>query len=216
MKGFKKCENGHWYPNNMSKCSYCQGMSGSSGNETGTIPGSGDSEPTIKFPGDSSGSGTKTEIICTPPLKKDEPKAKKGNFDASKTYIPIEFMEGESEKGGIPSDRINFSARRLAGWLVTYTHDPYGADYKLYEGRNMIGRNLDCQITVDDKKMSGEHAIILYKNKKFFIEDSMSTHGTIVNLKDIGVRNAVYLQDGDIIEMGETIFCFKTTGIENT
>ena len=94
--------------------------------------------------------------------------------------------------------------------MVTYSFDAMGVDYKLYEGRNVIGRDQDCNITVNDGMISGKHAILLFRADKYSLTDNQSSHGTFVNDEDIELEPC-YLNDGDIIRMGETIFKFRTS-----
>ena len=96
------------------------------------------------------------------------------------------------------------------GWLETYSNDPLGMDYKLFEGRNIIGRDMDCNISVNDGRVSAKHAVILYRAGKYSITDQQSSHGTYVNDEDIEL-NPRYLNDGDIICVGKTIFKFRTS-----
>ena len=102
------------------------------------------------------------------------------------------------------------SSRKLVGWLVSYTLNDMGVDFKLFEGRNVIGRDLDCQISVNDGTVSGKHAVLLYREGSYFIQDSLSTSGTRVNGADTGV-NAVTLNDGDTIQVGKTVFKVRTS-----
>ena len=102
------------------------------------------------------------------------------------------------------------SSRKLVGWLVSYTLSDMGVDYKLFEGRNVIGRDLNCQISVNDNTVSGKHAVLLYREGCYFIQDSLSTSGTRVNGSDTGV-NAVTLNDGDMIQVGKTVFKFRSS-----
>jgi hypothetical protein len=102
------------------------------------------------------------------------------------------------------------SSRKLVGWLVSYTLNDMGVDFKLFEGRNVIGRDLDCQISINDNTVSGKHAVLLYREGSYFIQDSLSTSGTRVNGSDTGV-NAVALSDGDVIQVGKTVFKFRTS-----
>jgi len=216
MKGFKKCPNGHFYKNDLTQCPHCQREEVAFGNDTATVTGGGNDGVTKVFTGLGNDDSGKTVIIGD---GKNPSKgiSRKANIPTNNptVFIDTEVRE-DTEGGSVVVAKGHRPNRRLVGWLVTYSIDPLGIDYKIYEGRNVIGRNIDCNITVDDETMSGEHAIILYRNKEYMIEDSMSSAGTVVNLKDIGVRKVVKLQDGDIIQMGETMFCFKTTGIENT
>lgn len=98
--------------------------------------------------------------------------------------------------------------RKLVGFLITYNREPNGRAFNIYEGRNYIGRDPQCDICVsDDSQMSGKHLSILYRNVdgKFKFRDEQSSNGTFVNkeLLDDGE-----LQNHDIIRAGETLFIF--------
>lgn len=98
--------------------------------------------------------------------------------------------------------------RKLVGFLVTYNRNPLGKAYNLYEGRNYVGRDSSCDISVpDDSQMSGKHMSILYRNVdgKFKFRDEQSSNGTFVNkeLLDDGT-----LENYDIIRVGSTLFIF--------
>ena len=98
--------------------------------------------------------------------------------------------------------------RKLVGFLVTYNGDPLGQAFNLYEGKNFIGRDQSCDISLPwDHQMSGRHMSILYRNvdNKFKYRDEQSSNGTFVNkeLSDEGE-----LQNYDIIRLGNTVFIF--------
>lgn len=115
----------------------------------------------------------------------------------------------DAPESGVGGGEVR-SSRKLVGWLVSYTLSDMGVDFKLFEGRNIIGRDLDCQISVNDGTVSGKHAVLLYRDGGYFIQDSLSTSGTRVNGNDTGVV-AVTLNDGDIIQVGKTVFKFRTS-----
>ncbi|MCL2041949.1 MAG: FHA domain-containing protein [Bacteroidales bacterium] len=102
------------------------------------------------------------------------------------------------------------SSRRLVGWLVTYSFDPLGVGFEVYEGLNVIGSGANCNITINDETMSDRHATVLFRAEKYKIRDELSTFGTLVNGEDIET-DAVDLRDGDVITMGETTFLFKSS-----
>lgn len=111
--------------------------------------------------------------------------------------------------------RPNAPERRLVGFLVTYNRNPAGRAFNIYEGRNYVGRDANCDIAVtDDGQMSGKHFSILYRTAdgKFKFRDEQSTNGTFVNkeLLDDGE-----LQNYDIIRAGSTIFIFIAIPIIN-
>ena len=72
------------------------------------------------------------------------------------------------------------------------------------------GRDVDCNITINDGRMSGKHAVLLFRANKYSLTDSQSSHGTFVNDEDIELEPR-YLKDGDIIRMGNTTFKFRTS-----
>ena len=102
------------------------------------------------------------------------------------------------------------SSRKLVGWLVSYTLNDMGVDFKLFEGRNVIGRDLDCQISVNDPSVSAKHAVLLFRAGHYSITDQQSTSGTFVNGEDIELAPR-YLNDGDTIRVGKTAFKFRTS-----
>lgn len=107
-----------------------------------------------------------------------------------------------------PKGTASTQGRKLVGFLVTYNRNPLGKSYNIYEGKNFIGRDRSCDISVpEDNQMSGRHMSILYRNvdNKFKYRDEQSSNGTFVNkeLSDEGE-----LQNYDIIRLGGTIFIF--------
>lgn len=100
------------------------------------------------------------------------------------------------------------AGRRLVGFLVTYNRSPLGRAYNIYEGRNFIGRDASCDISVpDDVQMSGRHLSILYRaaDNKFKFRDEQSSNGTYINKEIIDEGE---LSNYDIIRAGSTIFIF--------
>lgn len=202
MQGkFKQCPNGHYYQG--ASCPYCK-----TGNQTGhttslkteVFVGVDDDQTTTVDPygGNSTGGGTTTII--------DGQKTVVGKKPTTQ-YNRTVFGDEEED---IQEDPHPQYGRKLVGWLVTYSFDELGMDYKLYEGRNIIGRDVDCNITVNDGRMSGKHAVLLFRTNKYSLTDSQSSHGTFVNDEDIELEPR-YLKDGDIIRMGTTVFKFRTS-----
>ena len=125
-----------------------------------------------------------------------------GQSTTAKTTIrrPTGLMGGAAKPGD--------DGRKLVGFLVTYNRTPMGKAFNIYEGRNYIGRDASCDISIpDDNQMSGKHMLIRYLsgNNKFSFKDEMSSNGTYVNkeLLDEGE-----LQNYDIIRVGSTLFIF--------
>jgi hypothetical protein len=210
MKGFKKCSKGHFYKDDLAQCPHCQGKGVSSGNNTANIVGDGNAKTQVIPEFDNSDSDKTVMIGERNPLKNSGRKANMASIALNNATVYEDVIEEETEGGGVVEKKERRSNRRLVGWLVTYSIDPLGIDYKLYEGRNEIGQGIDCNITVNDKTMSRKHATILFRADRYKIKDELSSHGTFVNKEDIE-EEIVELRDGDIIKMGETLFLFKTS-----
>ena len=188
MKGFTKCENGHYYKEELASCPYCQGSNKS----------------TVAVD-----SKRETQLYTQ---TRDENKTRLITFKTPQQQTPDRTMFGEDvvlQQGENTVVEHKYrDSRRLVGWIVSYSLDPMGADFRIYEGRNIVGRDADCNITVQDKMISGKHAVIHFLNDKFKIKDELSSHGTYVNDSYIEDK-LVELHDGDSIRMGETVFKFK-------
>jgi DNA-binding NtrC family response regulator len=61
-------------------------------------------------------------------------------------------------------------------------------------------------LTVPDSRMSGAHARIVRKDGALHVEDAGSTNGTLVNGE---AAASPALRDGDIVELGQTLFLFR-------
>ena len=110
-----------------------------------------------------------------------------------------QIFRPESEKEIIGQNR------KLIGWLYTFTSNPIGKFYVLYEGKNNVGTASDNDIVLTDKKVSGEHCRIIFRTKSnyLFMKDCGSTNGTWLNEEDI-LDEQMKLKDGDVIMIGET------------
>lgn len=222
---YKQCPNGHYYQG--AQCPYCKTNNNYGGSptstktevfenqcsaETETIGGY--QQSTIQMPNAGSRGGEKTTVIdggtivggpgARPASAGRPPMSGRTIFGDEDKTETVSTPSGEIVK------RVYRETRKLVGWLVSYTLDPMGIDFKLYEGRNIIGRDMDCNITVNDSMVSSRHAVLLFRAGKYSITDSQSSHGTFVNNRDIELEPC-YLSDGDIIQIGQTTFKFRTS-----
>jgi pSer/pThr/pTyr-binding forkhead associated (FHA) protein len=76
---------------------------------------------------------------------------------------------------------------------------PVGAAFAV-DAVTTIGRDLSSTVVVDDAFASGEHAVVTYRGRAWFIEDRGSTNGTYVN--GSLVEGVVPLAVGDEIQVG--------------
>ncbi len=201
MSDFNLCENGHYYPQNLKECPYCPKSSADEPSQQGLPFGGG------------KGSLDRTKIsqddddFNTPSFFGGG--GSTGQSDLGRTQI---YGSQDSYGGGSFSSDFQPSApsigRKMVGWLVSFTIDSNGADFRLYEGRNLIGSDTSCDIIVrNDAAVSGHHLTILHRMGQFKFKDELSTNGTFIN--DVFEEEG-NLKDGDVVKMGDTIFKFRS------
>jgi hypothetical protein len=91
--------------------------------------------------------------------------------------------------------------------LVALTGDNIGQEITLDKPENVVGRMPDCDVVIDDARVSRRHAAIRYSAGEFMIQDLGSANGTLVN--DDMITEPTELHDGDIINLGVVSFLFR-------
>jgi hypothetical protein len=129
-----------------------------------------------------------------PQTQAPEPQAVPPTLDRRTTVLSDQSAPSRKSKG------------RIVGWLVTYSHNPDGEDYRIYAGYNRIGANPVCDVLIEDETVSGSHAIIVYRDGRCLIKDDLSRNGTFVNGREI--TEAQPLQSYDQIRVGNTHLIF--------
>lgn len=105
-----------------------------------------------------------------------------------------------------PTRRVEERAPAMA-WLVIKSGPRPGQQFGLTRGRNTIGRDgTRCDIVLDDRAVSAEHARINFENGQFVIYDLASLNGTFVNRQRVQRQ---LLMDGDLVRLGNTTLVFK-------
>ncbi len=89
---------------------------------------------------------------------------------------------------------------------LPYLRDPSGREHPLHGNLNRLGRAVENEIVIVDKRVSREHAVIRREGRRFLLEDLGSTNGTFLNGERL--QSAIPLRDGDQIEVGEVTFIF--------
>lgn len=202
------CSKGHFYPATMSKCPFCEREGGN--------------QPTVK-----------TEVISKPPDNEDDktrpvnvpgrkvdPTGSPASQGDSTRKVSQSIAEGDADgdrtiihrpKGaGDETPQVPTARRKLEGWLVSFTMDPAGVDFRLYEGRNAIGRGSDCDIKlINDQKISAKHALIVFRGEESVFADEFASNPSFINGERIGLGDRMALKDGASIKMGEHEFIFR-------
>lgn len=112
----------------------------------------------------------------------------------------VRIDPGSSEYA--PTDKV--------GLLQIIWGGDIGCEYEVKPGSNIIGRQKDCQIQIDNKSISRRHAQIVYKpdepaEQRYVIYDLRSTNGTKVNNE---VTERRMLRDGDRVQFGSVVCKF--------
>jgi pSer/pThr/pTyr-binding forkhead associated (FHA) protein len=66
--------------------------------------------------------------------------------------------------------------------------------------RTRIGRSPECEIFLDDVTVSRNHAVLVERDGRFYVEDEGSLNGTFVNRKRIDNAG---LENGDELQIGK-------------
>jgi hypothetical protein len=219
MKGFKRCASGHFFKDNLDHCPYCPAAasSGSSDKDAtlGDLPALGDDADLGKTQVLGSPDSSDRTQIFAPSGSNDKKSSVFGggpsnssNRDLSRTFIQ-EGPEEENSENATPS--APRATRKIVGWIISFDLDPMGMDYRIFEGKNTAGRDPKNTITITkDTTISGEHAILLYRSGKYYIEDAMTANGTFLNGEELEPRKAYTFKDGDRLKFGNSEFLFKS------
>jgi hypothetical protein len=173
----KTCPNGHNYDAREPDCPFCPG----SGNQK-TVVESADGQK-------SAGAQDKTVADTSGPVLKPAASAA-GGTDKTVIYSKEDKVKSPASAG----------QRKLVGWLVTFDLNPIGTDFRLFEGRTKIGRSSKNDIIINDSEISDEHAILLFRNNCFHIQDNLSSNGTFVN--GMCIEEKMQLKDNDMVRVG--------------
>ena len=187
----KKCANGHLYDPAIygDKCPFCPSPTGSTKVNTDFQEGLG------------------TKVLGGDEPKPTETIGINGN-DAAGGATVIRHV------GGTVTGETGVSEnRRLVGLLVSYSANPTGEVYKVYEGRTTIGRDRTCDIPFpNDSHMSAKHLLIQYVEAKAAFRaqeyDKGSANGSYVNGQVYVLGDVIDLKNNDVIVIGGTKFIF--------
>lgn len=98
------------------------------------------------------------------------------------------------------------SKPKLVGFLVSFTWNPSGDVFRIFEGKNSFGSSkaVDSPI-LSDRTMSAEHFAVMVRAGRVKIKDSTTTNATMVDGVEIWGDSAD-VTHGSRIKAGETEF----------
>ena len=74
----------------------------------------------------------------------------------------------------------------------------------------ILGRNADCQVFIDDPRVSRRHAMIRHQDNGFWYYDLGSFNGSLLN--GTRVTTSLKLSDGDTLELADHSYRFEQDG----
>ncbi|HQR05593.1 MAG TPA: SpoIIE family protein phosphatase [Gemmatales bacterium] len=86
-------------------------------------------------------------------------------------------------------------------FLVVVKGPTVGQRFELKKGTNVIGRNPECDIVLSVSAVSREHAKIIWRNNRFFLEDLKSRNLTILNEIKVEADKPMPLGPGDKVKI---------------
>lgn len=124
---------------------------------------------------------------------------------------PVVGMPAPQESGektvALNLDALNPVQRTVVGWIVAQNGNHRGEDFRIYDGKNILGTAADCDIVITDPFLSAKHCTIRHENGNFQVTDLDSMNGTFVNQKRCTKSDLI---DNDTIRLGRTEFKFKS------
>lgn len=81
-----------------------------------------------------------------------------------------------------------------------------GKEFVLTREAVTVGRSIACEVTINDQKLSYEHARIVRGEAGWEIQDMMGSDGTYLNGERLAAPRP--LRDGDVITLGDTRLAF--------
>lgn len=204
-------KNGHFYDKSLSACPHCP----TPDSLNSTILEGGGLGSTVAEGGNVNLDRTIAEddgLLKTEMPAGGQQSSKSNDIDLNATYIAVTENEATTDE---EKENKSRATKRIVGWLVSYSLDRMGRDYRIFEGRNTIGKGMDNSILItDDPAISNNHLTLLFNNNNYYISDEMSGNGTKINNESIRPKDAIDLKDGDIIEIGNTSLLFRTSLVD--
>ena len=88
-------------------------------------------------------------------------------------------------------------------WLVIREGSEEGSEHEV-DGELTVGRDEDAELSIDDASVSRLHARFSAGGAGITVEDLGSSNGTFVN--DRRISGAAHISDGDLVQVGDTVF----------
>jgi pSer/pThr/pTyr-binding forkhead associated (FHA) protein len=81
-----------------------------------------------------------------------------------------------------------------------------GLEIPLKKAKTLLGRDLSCDVCLDDSLVSSEHAVVVRSNGSYILEDLNSRNGTCVDGESVQKKK---LKNGSKISIGNFLIRFS-------
>lgn len=119
-------------------------------------------------------------------------------------YYALKIMYKDVKTGGKKKSNPTLKKYGIEFYKVGVNTTLEEGAVMLVRGDISVGRNIDSDIVLSERFVSGNHAKFYVKNNTLFVEDLNSTNGTIVNGERI--QGSVKLVQDNEIKIGSAIF----------
>jgi len=87
-------------------------------------------------------------------------------------------------------------------------------ELELSEGENIVGRDVDAAVRIDDPTVSRQHARLVVEGPRVSVEDLDSKNGSFVEGKRLEAPRV--LKSGDIVKFGSVVMTFRAYSPETS
>jgi pSer/pThr/pTyr-binding forkhead associated (FHA) protein len=105
------------------------------------------------------------------------------------------------------------AARRIPELKLTRLGKAGEVSYGFSKPDLVVGRDQTCDLILDEKTVSAEHARLSYHHGNWWVEDLQSRNGTLLNLELLSTSTVVV--SGDEIQVGQVIIRVEIGESEN-
>lgn len=102
------------------------------------------------------------------------------------------------------------ASRRIPAIKLINRTDAERLSYEFTVPDLVIGRNQTCDLILDEKTVSAEHARLSYHHGNWWVEDLYSRNGTLINLEML--TTSAVLASGDEIQLGQVMLKIEISG----
>jgi hypothetical protein len=102
------------------------------------------------------------------------------------------------------------AARRIPGIKLVKEVETESKSYEFAAPELVIGRDQTCDLVLDEKTVSAEHARLSYHHNNWWVEDLHSRNGTLLNLELLTIP--AVLTSGDELQFGQVLLRIEISG----